>query len=208
MKKVFITTIPLQGKFDLDVVTYVPKDFRLTKNGETSFPIIPIIAEHLEDMGEIEIIAIRMNNDDTARNYLKFLEEVESLGLEKECVKTLDMPEKQSPKTQVAMMLKLIDKIPNHSVIHCCVTYGTKVVSTVVTYAMMYITKILSDVDVRGMYYGEIKRNDGMLVESNLYDVTSLLAVGEIIEQLRGIEVNNIKGALKSMFEDVLGDIE
>ena len=83
MKKVFITTTPLQGKDDLKKLEYVPQQFELAQgNRNTAFPIIPIIAEHLKDMGETEIIVIRMENRDTSKNYQRFVQEVEELGLD------------------------------------------------------------------------------------------------------------------------------
>ena len=193
MKKVFITTIPLQGRNDLGKVEYIPEQFELKNNRETAFPIIPIIAEHLEDMGETEIIAIRFENDDTAVNYQKFLEEVESLGLSRECVRTLSVPENQNPKTHTDMLLQLIDKIPNHSVIRACITYGTKPVSVIVTYALIFIKKVLFDTEVRGLYYGEILRQNSEMVGAKLYNLINLLAVGEIVEQLNDLEIDNVK---------------
>ena len=201
MKKVFITNIPLQGNKGLETVEYVPEQFELTKeNRKTAFPIIPIIAEHLEDMGETEIIAIRIDNDDTKENFNRFLEEVESLGLEKNCVKVLLIPEVQDSGAQRDMMLQLIDMIPNHSVLRACITYGTKPIAVVVTYVMLYITKVLYDVEVRGIYYGEITRNQTVMTGAKLYDITGLLEIGHVIEQLNGLQIEDVKSALKSLF--------
>lgn len=200
MKKVFITTTPLQGKDDLKKLEYVPQQFELAQgNRNTAFPIIPIIAEHLKDMGETEIIVIRMENSDTSKNYQRFVQEVEELGLDKSCIKTISFPETQNSKTHVEVMLQLIEMIPNHSVVRACVTFGTKPIAIIVSYALQCIKKALFDVEVRGIYYGELQRTDGEAQKANLCDITMLLQVGEIIEDLKSLGIDDIKSGLKSL---------
>lgn len=202
MKKVFITAISLQSGIDLGKLVYQPVGFSLkNENRETSFPIISIIEENLEELGETEIIAIRVNNDDTKDNFLKFVEEVESLGLSKECIKTITIPENQNPKTETDLLMQIIEAIPNHSVVNACVTYGTKPISIIVTYALKFIQKLLFDVDIEGIYYGELVRKDRVVVGSKLYNLVCLLQLGEIIDQLQQLNVENPKESLKNLLE-------
>ncbi len=202
MKKVFITAISLQSGRDLGKLVYEPVGFSLkNENRETSFPIIPIIEENLEELGETEIIAIRVDNDDTKDNFLKFVEEVESLGLSKECIKTITIPENQNPKTETDLLMQIVEAIPNHSVVNACVTYGTKPISIIITYALKFIQKLLFDVDIEGIYYGELVRKGREIEGSKLYNLVCLLQLGEIIDQLEQLGVENPKESLKNLLE-------
>ena len=200
MKRIFITTIPLQFKNALQKLIYQPVGFQFSKKErETSFPIIPVIAENLENKEEIEIIAIRTINKDTADNYDQFLEEVKSLNLEESCVKVVEMPEQQNMETQINLFMDIIDQIPNHSSVNACITYGTKPVSVIVTYVLTALNKIFTDIEVEGIYYGEIVREKNIVKEARIYDLVGLLMVENIIEQIHILEMDHPKESLKRL---------
>lgn len=204
MKKVFLTTIPLQGKFGLEKLVYHPVGFQLKEeNRETSFPIISIIAEHLERKEDILIIAIRPENQDTADNYQNFLEEVKELGLEEEQVKIVKMPENQNEDTEEQLFLNIIRAIPNHAEIRACVTFGTKPISIIATFALSLVDKLLSDVEVDGVYYGEIPRVNGVAKkeEAKIYDMSVLMRIGGLIDQLYLLEVGNPMESLERLLQ-------
>ena len=161
MKKVFITVISLQARNGLEKLVYHPVGFQfLEKERETSFPIVPVIAEHLDRKEEIEVIAVRFKNQDVADNYQYFLGELKELGIGEEQIKVVEMPENQNNDTIEQVFMDLIRAIPNHSEIRACVTFGTKPISVVITTALSLIDKLLSDVEVDGIYYGEIPRSE------------------------------------------------
>ena len=202
MKKVFITNMPLQPvKGELEKVVYQPVDFSVKNaNRETSFPIIPVVEEYLQEQGETQIIAIRTENDATKAAYQTFLTEVETLGLDKNCVCELVVPEQQTPEVHKKLMVDLIDLIPEHTVVNACITYGTKPMSVIVTYVLKYILKILIDVEIGGIYYGEIKRGpEREIREANLYNLSYLLEVGELVEQMDMLDIQDKKRGLKRL---------
>ncbi len=202
MKRIFITTISLQSKKGLEKVIYEPVGFEFSKEERrTSFPIIPVLAENMERKEEIEIIAIRIKNADTADNYKEFVKEVSELGLEEDCIHVLEVPEKQDIRTQVQLLIHLIDLVPNHSTINACVTFGTKPISIIITYALNFITKLLSDVDVDGIYYGEIVRENNVVKGYKIYNLIGLLLLGNIIEQIDALEFDNPKESLKRLLD-------
>ena len=60
MENTYITTISMQGAGELHKVLYHPEGFELQENIETSFPIIPVIKEHMDECKkghEMEFIA-------------------------------------------------------------------------------------------------------------------------------------------------------
>lgn len=202
MKKVFITVISLQARNGLEKLVYHPVGFQfLEKERETSFPIVPVIAEHLDRKEEIEVIAVRFKNQDVADNYQYFLGELKELGIGEEQIKVVEMPENQNNDTIEQVFMDLIRAIPNHSEIRACVTFGTKPISVVITTALSLIDKLLSDVEVDGIYYGEIPRVDGKAKkeEAKIYDMSILMELGEVINQLYEMDFNDPLSSLEQL---------
>ena len=73
MKRTYITAISLQGFGGLEKGVYQPDGFQLSKNVETSFPIIPVIASTMVDSENVKIIALRTENQDVKDNYEEFV---------------------------------------------------------------------------------------------------------------------------------------
>lgn len=65
MLKTYITTVPLQGKLD-------PMLYQRERAGAptaTCFPIVQVMRDTLEPGDTVQLLAIRQENADTARNY-------------------------------------------------------------------------------------------------------------------------------------------
>ena len=72
MLKTYITTVPLQGKLD-------PMLYQRERAGAptaTCFPIVQVMRDTLEPGDTVQLLAIRQENADTARNYQRLLEEL------------------------------------------------------------------------------------------------------------------------------------
>ena len=77
MLKTYITTVPLQGKLD-------PMLYQRERAGaptDTCFPIVQVMRDTLEPGDTVQLLAIRQENADTARNYQRLLEELAQLGI-------------------------------------------------------------------------------------------------------------------------------
>ena len=70
--KTYITTVPLQGK--LDPMLYQRE--RADTPTATCFPIVQVMRDTLEPGDTVQLLAIRQENADTARNYQRLLEEL------------------------------------------------------------------------------------------------------------------------------------
>lgn len=202
MVKTYITMISLQGQGDLLKVRYNPSGFELKNNRETSFPIIPIIAESYESGEEIKVIAIRSDNTDTPDNYKIFLDELAALGIPEEQVREISVMENQSRALGVKLLLTILDEIPTDSIVYADITFGTKPMSGLLLSAMSFIEKI-KDTEVEGIYYGEIPRENKMPVieKAALYDLTAYKLIGDMVDCLNGLDVPDPQEALHRIMD-------
>lgn len=199
MKKTYITNISLQGKSGLLKVEYEPRGFELNHNPMTSFPIIPIIADRQEEGDEVTVLAVRSNNADTPDNYSVFLEELSDMGIGEDRVEEISIEEDQSGSVNLALLMNILEKIPDESAVYGDITFGTKPMSAILLYAMSFVEK-MKDCEVEGIYYGEIPRQSGeMSGTPALYDLTVFKLLGDVIDQLKGLEICDMETALNRL---------
>lgn len=198
MTKTYITMISLQGGHGLLRTCYRPQGFELKKNRMTSFPIIPVIAEDYEEVDTVKVLAIRPDNADTPDNYTAFLEELADLGISSDHVTEIPVTENQDGEAGIRLLLRILDEIPNDSVIRADITFGTKPMSAVLLYAMNFVEK-LKDAEVEGIYYGEIIRRKGKQIEDGavLHDLTVFKLLGDTIEQIEAMGLDDPQKALR-----------
>ncbi len=200
MRKTYITNISLQAKGDLLKVLYEPKGFTLARNRVFSFPVIPVIAENQEAGDEVTVLAVRPDNADTPDNYAAFLRELSELGIGEEAVKVLSVAENQSDAVSLELLMRIIEEIPDESLVYGDITFGTKPMSAVLLYALSFLPKI-KDCEVDGIYYGEIKRAGGEMVEASLYDLTAFHLLGDMIDQMKELGVEKMPEALRKIIK-------
>lgn len=202
MKRIFITNMSLQGKNDLGRVFYHPKGFILMENRKTRFPIIPIISENLKEEDPIKVIVLRTVNEDTEDNLSRFYDELNELGISGSQVEVIEMEENQDRTTEVAMLLDLIHSIDAGSLAFFDITFGTKPMSALLLYAASFVQK-LKDVQLGGIYYGEIPRKKGRSVEGaeSLYDMSYFTHLANMINDLAEIGCEDPEHMLHSLLE-------
>lgn len=202
MVRTFVTAIPLQGKKGLEKGIYMPDGFELSENIETSFPIIPIIKEYMRNVEDVKIIALRTENNDVKDNYNVFLKELEELNISEGQVVSVSVEENQNKAIGFATLMRIIDEIPEDSLVYGDITFGTKPMSAVILYAMSFIEK-LKDTEVTGIYYGELPRDDGNAIweRAKIYDLTAFKYLSDMIEQLNGLEVSEPRTVLKTLID-------
>lgn len=200
MRKTYITNIPLQAKGDLLKLLYEPKGFTLTHNRESSFPIIPVMAAHKEAADEVTVLAVRPDNADTPDNYALFLKELAELGIGEEQVKVISVAENQGDVASLSLLMRVIEEIPEESLVYGDITFGTKPMSAILLYALSFIPKI-KDCEVDGIYYGEVRRVGGEMSEAFLYDLTAFHLLGDVIDEMKGLGIEKMPEALKKILE-------
>ena len=148
MLKTYITTVPLQGK--LDPMLYQRE--RAEAPTATCFPIVQVMRDTLEPGDTVQLLAIRQENADTARNYQRLLEELTQLGIAENQVRQLHLPEDQRPETLIGLCRDLVDALPQVTRVYACITYGSKSIPVVTLTALTCAEATHTELEVGGVY--------------------------------------------------------
>ena len=181
MLKTYITTVPLQGK--LDPMLYQRE--RAEAPTATCFPIVQVIRDTLEPGDTVRLLAIRQENTDTARNYQRLLEELAQLGITEEQVEPVPLPEDQRPETLIGLCRELVDALPQVTRVYACITYGSKSIPVVTLTALTCAEATHTELEVGGVYYGEVRRENGKVVGARLYDMAALYQLAGLVGTMR-----------------------
>ena len=181
MLKTYITTVPLQGK--LDPMLYQRE--RAEAPTATCFPIVQVMRDTLEPGDTVRLLAIRQENADTARNYQRLLEELAQLGIAKEQVEPVPLPEDQRPETLLGLCRDLVDALPQVTRVYACITYGSKSIPVVTLTALSCAEATHTELEVGGVYYGEVKRENGKVVGARLYEMSALYQLAGLVGTMR-----------------------
>ena len=181
MLKTYITTVPLQGK--LDPMLYQRE--RADAPTATCFPIVQVIRDTLEPGDMVRLLAIRQENADTARNYQRLLEELAQLGIAQEQVEPVPLPEDQRPETLIGLCRELVDALPQVTRVYACITYGSKSIPVVTLTALTCAEATHTELEVGGVYYGEVKRENGKVVGARLYEMSALYQLAGLVGTMR-----------------------
>ncbi len=183
MHRTYLTVIPLQGSHDLEQVTYAREGSAPPQ--ATRFPIVQIIRDTLASGDTAQVLAIRQENDDTTRNEQLLLEELAGLGIPETSVTRLTLPENQNPGTLVQLCRDVADVLPQVTRVYACITYGTKSIPVVTLAALTCVEATHTELEVGGIYYGEIRRQNGRTVSARLNDVTVLYQLSGLVGGIR-----------------------
>lgn len=181
MLKTYITTVPLQGK--LDPMLYQRE--RAEAPTATCFPIVQVMRDTLEPGDTVRLLAIRQENVDTARNYQRLLEELAQLGIAKAQVELVPLPEDQRPETLIGLCRDLVDALPQVTRVYACITYGSKSIPVVTLTALSCAEATHTELEVGGVYYGEVKRENGKVVGARLYEMAALYQLAGLVGTMR-----------------------
>lgn len=181
MLKTYITTVPLQGK--LDPMLYQRE--RAEAPTATCFPIVQVMRDTLEPGDTVRLLAIRQENADTARNYQRLLEELAQLGIAEAQVELVPLPEDQRPETLIGLCRDLVDALPQVTRMYACITYGSKSIPVVTLTALSCAEATHTELEVGGVYYGEVKRENGKVVGARLYEMSALYQLAGLVGTMR-----------------------
>ena len=181
MLKTYITTVPLQGK--LDPMLYQRE--RAEAPTATCFPIVQVMRDTLEPGDTVRLLAIRQENADTARNYQRLLEELAQLGIAEAQVEPVPLPEDQRPETLIGLCRDLVDALPQVTRVYACITYGSKSIPVVTLTALSCAEATHTELEVGGVYYGEVKRENGKMVGARLYEMSALYQLAGLVGTMR-----------------------
>lgn len=188
MKK-FYTVIPLQVKGQLIPQKYTACDNqKLAFEKETAFPIIAAIAGYVERGEAFRLIAIVTDVESCWYNLSLLESELKELAQDRGFVcpkiETVQIAEDDSVSAHVALFQKLIDLADDDDDLFACMTFGTKPTSQALLMALQYAHRIKRNTIINCVVYGQIQRRGREVVGANLYDMTALIQMDDIVRLL------------------------
>lgn len=211
MKK-FITTIPpMQRPWNLrDGIYKAVNNEKLESDIETCFPVLPLIKGY-SDAGEaIEIIAIYTDDEKcvaedeigksvniSKANYERFKTQSAKVlsGIDFR-INEISIRYDESVEAHLNTFARLIEQINEGDTVFADITFGTKPLPIIEIMALNYALRVKKDVTVECLSYGELNFNS---YDLEIYDVTSLLYMDEIINNIAKMDVDDPLEIIKSM---------
>ena len=203
MKK-FITYISMQPENSLCKVKYEPIEMDgVTDPGEVYFPITVLVSSYAKEGDAIEIICMmESGNEDESRNLGKLKDEIERVSTGRGfsySFRILEVMPEESIECQLKTFEGLISLIENGDKVYSCATYGTKPIPIVEMMALNYAYRVKENVSVEKVVYGKVIRNNGELIGANIYDITALFSMNQIVNHLSEHKVKNPEKAIRML---------
>lgn len=185
MRRIYITAVPLGKNFIIEGKPVNPVNFSLdTARSELYYPIVPVIESTYRQGDSVKVITVRQSEEHNPN--LDVLEnELSSLGIDGLAMETVCLEESQHSDVLLGAFEVLIGKMESDSAYYADITFGTKTYPLIAFSALSYAKKILSNTEVKGIYYQEIIREGGKMTDARLYDVSALFAMNSIIDRIR-----------------------
>lgn len=182
MKRIYITAVPLQSNFVLTAQLAQPVNYtpRIAPRA-AAFPIIPILADTVEEGDSVKIIAVRQHNDPHNANMDLLRAELDALALPDCTLVDLTVPETQQKDALLTLFSELTGQLEDNACYYACATFGTKTYPLVLFSALRYAEQLLSDAEIKGIYYREVKRRDGVEQSYFQYDISALFRLDNIV---------------------------
>ena len=187
MKK-FICISNFQDPRSFQAPEYQPADNEKLRLGRgVHYPLINVINAYSDDGEDIELITVIPDYDNAKANYETLIKEVDELAADKnlKVKKTkCEISYGSGLDIQLDMFEKLISCMSDEDKLFCDITYGTKVMSQILTMAVNYGYRVNKDVTIGCIVYGEVKFENRQITEAKIYDITSLNYLDEIVRMM------------------------
>ena len=203
MKNIFITNIPMMGDKLQPKIYKSVKDYGIDTNMKTKFPIIPVIKAKAKEDEEVKVIAVRYDNEDSAKNLEMLKHELVFAGFKNITIVDIVEPENQEDITGIQIFLDVLKNIDDHSDVYACVTYSTKIMSMMMMYLLDSLAYLKDNVKVQGVYYGEVRRSNGedREGESYFYEISNLVFLNHAIKEIADLKLSNPEKMLEKLLD-------
>ena len=91
----------------------------------------------------------------------------------------------QRPETLIGLCRDLVDALPQVTRVYACITYGSKSIPVVTLTALTCAEATHTELEVGGVYYGEVKRENGQVLSARLYDMAALYQLAGLVGTMR-----------------------
>ncbi|MCR5137659.1 MAG: TM1812 family CRISPR-associated protein [Oscillospiraceae bacterium] len=204
--KRFFTSIPLQVGNGLAAVRYQAVDNKkLQTDFDTCFPILTAINGYVNAEEPFAVVSVIPDSGVGRENYRRLTEELAQLcgrkGLRTPEMVCVEYAEDMRVGAMTELFLKLSEQVKDDDELYSCVTFGTKLVSTVMILAVQYGYQVRKNVTIDGIVYGEISRPDPDPAswKARVYDETGLLQLEETARLLAQSGVRDPSAAIRGI---------
>lgn len=155
---------------------------------DTRFPLMSVINAYAERGEEIRVITITPVTESSRIHEQQLRDELASLQVEKgficSGVEVIDITYAGDVDTQLELFRKLLPYFEKGDTLYACLTYGNKPMPIAELMAIEYAYRVVDDVSIGCLVYGELDHSAGNPAPMRVFDITSLIRLDEIVRML------------------------
>lgn len=182
MKRIFISSIPLESNFVLKKQPIKCINLQLREDDGLIFPISRLIEAVMEPGDEALVITVRQKNAPEDKNFRNFKDEVAALGFPYQLV-DITMPENQLQTDLAGAFRSICKAIQPNCPLYADSTFGTKTWALLLSAAIQYAESI-KGCEIRQVIYQEQKRSAGVAVSTSIYEISTIFQIQEVVRVL------------------------
>ena len=161
---------------------------RLRFDKSTRFPLMAVINAYAEPNEEIRVLTVTPDTDSARIHEKQLRDELASLQEEKgficRGVEAIPITYAGDVDTQLELFRKLLPYFEEGDTLYACLTYGTKPMPIAELMAIEYAYRVVEDVAIGCLVYGELDHSAGEPAPMRIFDITSLIRLDEIVRML------------------------
>ena len=161
---------------------------RLRFDKSTRFPLMAVINAYAEPNEEIRVLTVTPDTDSARIHEQQLRDELASLQEEKgficRGVEAIPIAYAGDVDTQLELFRKLLPVFEEGDTLYACLTYGTKPMPIAELMAIEYAYRVVEDVAIGCLVYGELDHSAGEPAPMRIFDITSLIRLDEIVRML------------------------
>ena len=161
---------------------------RLRFDKSTRFPLMAVINAYAEPNEEIRVLTVTPDTDSARIHEQQLRDELASLQKEKgficRGVEAIPITYAGDVDTQLELFRKLLPYFEEGDTLYACLTYGTKPMPIAELMAIEYAYRVVEDVAIGCLVYGELDHSAGEPAPMRIFDITSLIRLDEIVRML------------------------
>lgn len=161
---------------------------RLRFDKDTRFPLMAVINAYAEPNEEIRVITVTPDTDSARIHEQQLRDELASLQEEKEFVcrgvEAIPITYAGDVGIQLELFRKLLPVFEEGDTLYACLTYGNKPMPIAELMAIEYAYRVVDDVAIGCLVYGELDHSVGEPAPMRIFDITSLIRLDEIVRLL------------------------
>ena len=161
---------------------------RLRFDKSTRFPLMAVINAYAEPNEEIRVLTVTPDTDSARIHEQQLRDELASLQEEKgficRGVEAIPITYAGDVDTQLELFRKLLPYFEEGDTLYACLTYGNKPMPIAELMAIEYAYRVVEDVAIGCLVYGELDHSAGEPAPMRIFDITSLIRLDEIVRML------------------------